>query len=118
MPTFVHFVFAAFLQLWSSWPRALAQQQPFLPSVVPLAVRSPTFSCWLDTKNSSDPMRTWPTFWNDQHDLAWTGYIKVDGIAWHWLGNGGAGNESKWISTAVTPTRTIIRVQAGPMCSM
>ncbi|KAJ7144241.1 hypothetical protein C8R44DRAFT_143399 [Mycena epipterygia] len=103
------------LQLWSSWPSLVHAQQSFFPAAVPLAVRSPTFNCWLDTRNGSNPTNTWPTFWNDQHTLGWAGYIKVDGSTWHWLGNPVPGNASTWISTEITPTRTIITVQAGPM---
>ncbi|KAJ7775994.1 hypothetical protein DFH07DRAFT_951896 [Mycena maculata] len=110
------FISLAFLQLWSSWLPVLAQTpQTFFPPTVPLAVRSPTFNCWLDVHNGTNPMSTWPTFWNDQHILGWAGYIKVDGLAWHWLGDPVPGNASTWISTAVTPTRTILTVQAGPM---
>ncbi|KAJ6598633.1 hypothetical protein B0H10DRAFT_2324189 [Mycena sp. CBHHK59/15] len=47
--------------------------------------------------------------------LGWAGYIKVDGLAWHWLGSPVPGNASTWISTEVTPTRTIITARAGPM---
>ncbi|KAJ7697167.1 hypothetical protein B0H17DRAFT_978707 [Mycena rosella] len=110
-----HFLLLPFglLQLWSSW--SLAQQpQTFFPPAVPLAVRSPTFNCWLDTRNGTNPMANWPVFWNDQHTLGWAGYIKVDGLTWHWLGNP-VGNASTYIGTEITPTRTIITVQAGPM---
>ncbi|KAJ7512010.1 hypothetical protein B0H11DRAFT_721093 [Mycena galericulata] len=105
----------AFLQLWSSWLSALAQQQSFFPPAVPVAVRSPTFNCWLDTRNGSNPLlNVWPTFWNDEHILGWAGYIKVDGLTWNWLGFP-VGNTSTLISTEITPTRTILTVQAGPM---
>ncbi|KAJ6606126.1 hypothetical protein DFH09DRAFT_1017068 [Mycena vulgaris] len=103
------------LQLWSSRLLPASAQQSFFPSAVPLAVRSPTFSCWLNTYNGSNPMNTWPTFWNDQHILGWAGYIKVDGRTWNWLGAPIAGNMSTWINTDITPTRTIITVRAGPM---
>ncbi|KAJ7924038.1 DUF1793-domain-containing protein [Mycena leptocephala] len=103
------------LQLCSSWFTPAYAQQTFFPSAVPLAVRSPTLNCWLDTSSGTNPMTTWPTFWNRQHTLAWTGYIKVDGLTWHWLGNPVPGNASTWLTTEVTPTRTILTVQAGPM---
>ncbi|KAJ7091741.1 hypothetical protein C8R44DRAFT_719651 [Mycena epipterygia] len=103
------------LQLWSGWLTPASAQQSFFPSAVPLAVRSPTFSCWLDTRNGSNPMTTWPTFWNHQHILGWAGSIKVDGSTWNWLGDSTSGNASTWINTEITPTRTIITVQAGPM---
>jgi hypothetical protein len=47
--------------------------------------------------------------------LGWAGYIKVDGVAWHWLGAPVPGNASTWLQTEITPTRTIISVKAGPM---
>ncbi|KAJ7347211.1 hypothetical protein DFH08DRAFT_808969 [Mycena albidolilacea] len=103
------------LQFWSNWIAPALAQQTFFPSAVPLAVRTPTFSCWLDTRNGSNPMSTWPQFWNDQHVLGWAGYIKVDGMAYHWLGQPIPGNASTWLATTVTPTRTILTVQAGPM---
>ncbi|KAJ7927321.1 hypothetical protein B0H13DRAFT_2556868 [Mycena leptocephala] len=103
------------LQLCSSWFTPAHAHQTFFPSAVPLAVRSPTLNCWLDTSSGTNPMTTWPTFWNRQHMLAWAGYIKVDGLTWHWLGNPGPGNASTWLATEVTPTRTILTVQAGPM---
>ncbi|KAJ6584202.1 hypothetical protein B0H10DRAFT_1833148 [Mycena sp. CBHHK59/15] len=106
------------LHLWGSLPTQVSGQQTFFPTSVLLAVRSPTFNCWLDFHNGSNPMSTWPTLWNDQHRsqiLGWAGYIKVDGLAWHWLGSPVPGNASTWISTEVTPTRTIITARAGPM---
>ncbi|KAJ6467832.1 DUF1793-domain-containing protein [Mycena sanguinolenta] len=103
------------LQLWTKWIASALAQQTFFPSAVPLAVRTPTSNCWLDTRNGSNPMTTWPTFWNDQHILGWAGYIKVDGLTYHWLGSPVPGNASTWIETQVTPTQTILTVQAGPM---
>ncbi|KAF7326594.1 hypothetical protein MSAN_02502900 [Mycena sanguinolenta] len=103
------------LQLWTNWIASAFAQQTFFPSAVPLAVRTPTSNCWLDTRNGSNPMTTWPTFWNDQHILGWAGYIKVDGLTYHWLGSPVPGNASTWIETQVTPTQTILTVQAGPM---
>ncbi|KAJ6528989.1 hypothetical protein B0H19DRAFT_1333719, partial [Mycena capillaripes] len=87
----------------------------FFPSAVPLAVRSPSFSCWLDTYNGSNPVYNWPRFQKDQHTLGWAGFLKVDGLTWNWLGDSPSGNKSTWINTDITPTRTIITVQAGPM---
>ncbi|KAJ7884201.1 DUF1793-domain-containing protein [Mycena olivaceomarginata] len=108
-------VFLGILQLWSNWFSPTFAQQTFFPAAVPLAVRTPTFNCWLNTSNGSNPMATWPTFWNDQHTLGWAGSIKVDGLTYHWLGQPGGGNASIWLATEVTPTRTIITAQAGPM---
>ncbi|KAJ6479162.1 hypothetical protein DFH09DRAFT_1215072, partial [Mycena vulgaris] len=103
------------LQLLNGWPSLALAQQTFFPPAVPLAVRSPTFNCWLDTQSGSNPMNTWPRLWNDNHILGWAGYIKVDGSTWQWLGKPGGSNASTWISTEITPTRTIMTVKAGPM---
>ncbi|KAJ7793493.1 hypothetical protein B0H14DRAFT_2393450 [Mycena olivaceomarginata] len=106
------------LLFWSNWITLALTQQTFFPSAVPLAVRTPTFNCWLDTRNGTNPMDTWPTFWNDQHILGWAGYIKVDGTTYRWLGRPVSGiydNASAWLATEITPTRTILTVQAGPM---
>ncbi|KAJ7333362.1 hypothetical protein DFH08DRAFT_1083785 [Mycena albidolilacea] len=106
------------LLFWSNWITLALTQQTFFPSAVPLAVRTPTFNCWLDTRNGTNPIDTWPTFWNDQHILGWAGYIKVDGTTYRWLGSPVSGihdNASVWLATEVTPTRTILTVQAGPM---
>ncbi|KAJ7064034.1 DUF1793-domain-containing protein [Mycena amicta] len=103
------------LLLLVSIPDASAQPQTFFPPAVPLAVRSPAFNTWLDTRNGANPMTTWPTFWNDEHIDGWAGYIRVDGVAYHWLGNPVPGQASSWRGTTITPTRTILNVQAGPM---
>ncbi|KAJ7249889.1 hypothetical protein C8J57DRAFT_1355899 [Mycena rebaudengoi] len=103
------------LPLWSFLPSKVDAQQTFFPSTVPLAVRSPTFNCWVDSRNTTTPATAWPFAWNTQRTLGWAGYIKVDGVAWHWLGAPVPGNASTWLQTEVTPTRTIISVKARPM---
>ncbi|KAJ7616952.1 hypothetical protein DFH06DRAFT_1483612 [Mycena polygramma] len=101
------------LHLLSGWLCTAHAQQTFFPSAVPLTVRSPNFSCWLDTHNGSNTMSVWPTFWNN-HTLGWAGYIKVDGLTWHWIGQP-PGNASTWLATQITPTRTVFTLQAGPI---
>ncbi|KAJ6482672.1 hypothetical protein C8R45DRAFT_1099940 [Mycena sanguinolenta] len=103
------------LELWSDCIHPALAQQTFFPSAVPLAVRTPTFNCWLATQNGTNPMVAWPTFWNVQHILGWSGLIKIDGLTYSWLGIPGVGNASKWLETEITPTRTILTVQAGPV---
>ncbi|KAJ7195913.1 hypothetical protein GGX14DRAFT_674126 [Mycena pura] len=109
------FIWTGIFQLWIGWLATALTPQTFFPPSVPLAVRSPTFNAWLNTYGGSNPMKTWPMFWNGNHILGWTGYIKVDDVAWHWLGDPGPGNASTWLSTTITPTRTIFAIQAGPM---
>ncbi|KAF7329563.1 hypothetical protein MKEN_00219200 [Mycena kentingensis (nom. inval.)] len=86
-----------------------------LPPALPLTVRSPTFNIWVDAQGGGNPAGNWPQFWNDQHIMGWAGYIRVDGVAFHWLGAPIPGNSSTFQSATVTPTRTILKVQAGPV---
>ncbi|TCD69631.1 hypothetical protein EIP91_006856 [Steccherinum ochraceum] len=82
-----------------------------IPAFVPLAVRSPYFNCWV---NASSPMLTTPTFWNGLH-LGWTGIVRVDGVAYEWLGgNSPAFNTTTLLGLEFTPTKTIFILQAGP----
>ncbi|KAJ7073128.1 hypothetical protein C8F01DRAFT_269171 [Mycena amicta] len=97
------------------WTILAAARQTFFPPAVPLAVRSPTFNTWLDTRNVVNPMMTFPKFWNDEHIEAWAGYIRIDGVAYRWLGATAEGEPSTWLNTSITPTRTIISFKAGPL---
>ncbi|GBE81170.1 Glutaminase A [Sparassis crispa] len=94
--------------------------QTFYPAAVPLAVRSPYFSAWLPTLNTSLPVsNTWPSFWalnNPSPVLGWAGHIRIDSQTYKWLGNANEPfNVSNLTSTQVTPTRTVFSLQAGPM---
>ncbi|KAF8180898.1 hypothetical protein K438DRAFT_1768092 [Mycena galopus ATCC 62051] len=102
------------LGLWKNWILPAIALQTFFPSAVPLAVRTPTFNCWLATKNGTSPTVTWPRFMNE-HILGWAGLIKIDGLTYSWLGNTSVSNAGKWLETEVTPTRTILTVHAGPV---
>jgi hypothetical protein len=122
-----------YLQLWSSSLVTALTSQPFFPSAVPLAVRSPTFNSWLNTRNGTNLMAEWPKYWNDQkvcipyhcsapcsdcscaQAYSWAGFIRVDGVPYHWLGNYLPVNGSTLLGITVTPTRTILAHQAGPM---
>ncbi|KAJ7915217.1 hypothetical protein B0H13DRAFT_2658900 [Mycena leptocephala] len=103
------------LSVWSNWVSPTIAQQTFFPSAVPLAVRTSTFNAWLDTRNGSNPMIKWPSFWNDQHNFGWVGYIKVDNLTYRWLGGTSPGIASALLATEITPTRTILTVRAGPI---
>ncbi|EKM54240.1 uncharacterized protein PHACADRAFT_54337, partial [Phanerochaete carnosa HHB-10118-sp] len=96
--------------LWTSW--------------VPLAVRSPYLSSWMNTTNlrvgSGAPLapRIWPVFWNNAI-LGWAGHIRVDNdITYIWLGDAGspAGlNSSVLNNIQITPTRTVMSITSGPI---
>ncbi|KAF7314157.1 hypothetical protein HMN09_00575000 [Mycena chlorophos] len=92
--------------------------QTFFPPAVPLAVRSPVFNTWVDTRAGQTPVATWPTFWNDQKARSitgWAGYARVDQVAYHIWGSPTPGTAGTWLGTEITPTRTIFNVQAGAM---
>ncbi|KAF7304072.1 hypothetical protein MIND_00638700 [Mycena indigotica] len=103
------------LLLSEAFLAAAVVPQTFFPPAVPLAVRSPALNTWLDTRGGGNPMTTWPNFWNDQHIDGWAGYIRVNGVAYHWLGSPVPGKAATWVSTSITPTRTILNIIAGPM---
>ncbi|KAJ7596532.1 hypothetical protein C8J56DRAFT_917682 [Mycena floridula] len=87
--------------------------QTFWPAAIPLAVRSPYFNSWLDTRSGNAVQNQWPQFWTDSHILGWAGLVKVDAKTYRWIGN--AGDGTNFTSFQVTPTRTILTVEAGPV---
>ncbi|KAI0930164.1 hypothetical protein AcV5_006948 [Taiwanofungus camphoratus] len=90
--------------------------QTFWPSAVPLAVRSPYFSSWLPIAPTSALTNTWPNFWNDDiYHLGWVGHVRIDGTTYKWLGSSPLANTTNLTAKEITPTRTILTVQAGPM---
>ncbi|KAF8883857.1 hypothetical protein BD779DRAFT_1443590 [Infundibulicybe gibba] len=101
--------YATFLVSTLSFVQA---QAPWLGSI-PLAIRSPHFNCWLPNLG----INSWPAFWNDRNrPLGWTGYIRIDGITWEWLGYSGLVNDrGNLTNTEITPTCTILTFTVGPM---
>ncbi|EMD33465.1 hypothetical protein CERSUDRAFT_98572 [Gelatoporia subvermispora B] len=92
--------------------------QPVWPQVVPVAVRSPYFSCWMLTGTQNAGASTqWPQFWGYVNGgdaiLGWAGLVKVDNITYQWLGLGF--NPANLTDIRLTPTRTIFEMQAGPV---
>ena len=43
----------------------------------------------------------------------WSGYVQVDGVTYQWLGE--SGTKSNLTNTIITPTRSILTIQAGPL---
>ncbi|CAG8221974.1 unnamed protein product [Penicillium salamii] len=62
---------------------------PARPPAIPLAVRSPYLSTWLNVGNDGGNggylAGQWPVFWEDQIN-GWTGMIRVDGSTYTWMG--------------------------------
>ncbi|KAG9223493.1 hypothetical protein CCMSSC00406_0006985 [Pleurotus cornucopiae] len=92
---------------------ALEQDQRLWPAAIPLAVRSPYFSSWMNPTIDTRPPFMWPSFWDGRRILGWANYVRVDGSTWLWLGM--HGNASTFEGVEITPTRSIFTFQAGPM---
>ncbi|KKA18490.1 glutaminase, partial [Rasamsonia emersonii CBS 393.64] len=62
---------------------------PARPPAIPLAVKSPYLSTWLnvgsDGGNGGYLAGQWPVFWSNQI-TGWAGLIRVDGHAYTWMG--------------------------------
>ncbi|KAI0088041.1 hypothetical protein BDY19DRAFT_1057674 [Irpex rosettiformis] len=117
-----------------TWVQAIVLAQgssSLFTSYVPLAVRSPYLSAWLNTTNipfnTTNPFdpnierapSRWPLFYGNANQiLGWAGLIRVDNVTFKFLGNPGApGNLNRSILTdlKLTPTRTILNATAGPV---
>ncbi|KAH9942459.1 uncharacterized protein BXZ73DRAFT_88030 [Epithele typhae] len=105
------------LSLIAALARAQGPVQSFFPAAVPLSVRSPYLSVWLNTQSTSPPASdSWPAFQATGGIYGWAGKIRVDGTAYAWLGADRIpANQSIVNNVQITPTRTIYVMQAGPM---
>ncbi|KAF4584568.1 hypothetical protein EYR38_001797 [Pleurotus pulmonarius] len=92
---------------------AQEQTQRLWPAAIPLAVRSPYFSSWMNPTVDTGPPFMWASFWDGTRTLGWANYVRVDGTTWLWLGR--YGNASTIKGVEITPTRSIFTFQAGPM---
>ncbi|KAH8671259.1 glutaminase GtaA [Xylariales sp. PMI_506] len=83
------FLAATLVGLAAEFASSASTFDPARPPAVPLAVRSPYLSTWLndgsDGGNGGYLAGAWPTFWTGQV-TAWTGLIRVDGIPYTWMG--------------------------------
>ncbi len=88
---------------------------PIRPAAVPLAVRSPYLSTWLETSNLPG---TWPTFWTNRI-TAMAGIAIIDGTAYVFMGNPAIPDQPPFptmhqTSLVVSPTRSTFTLeQAG-----
>jgi len=87
---------------------------PVRPPAVPLAVRSPYLSAWLDNDNLPG---TWPTFWTGRVN-AMSGIARIDGTSYVFMGNPGLPDKPPFptmrqISLTVTATKSTFVLQQG-----
>ncbi|KAJ5510299.1 hypothetical protein N7453_002402 [Penicillium expansum] len=78
--------------LVASFASSIGAQSTFSPArppAIPLAVRSPYLSTWLDVGsdggNGGYLAGQWPVFWQNQI-TGWAGMIRVDGNTYTWMG--------------------------------
>lgn len=84
------------------------------PPAYPLAVRNPFTNLWLAHNVLPG---NWPTFWTGSIK-GWTGLIRVDNIAYTWMGNPRIDGEPAAIianqtQVITTPTQTHFFLKAG-----
>ncbi|EJU00939.1 DUF1793-domain-containing protein [Dacryopinax primogenitus] len=92
---------------------------PFNPLSIPLAVRSPSLSCWLPGGNDGGNLAgQWPEFWTGA-TLGWAGYVRVDNTTYVYMGAPSVPNLSPPLATqtnfAFTSTQSIFKLNAGPI---
>ncbi|KAG8715007.1 hypothetical protein FRC11_006163 [Ceratobasidium sp. 423] len=93
------------------------QSTPFNPPAIPLAVRSPYLSAWLQGGNSGGRLNgQWPTFWTGSI-LGWAGYIRVDGQVYTFLGapNVAGATLATQKKMQFTATKSTFVLGAGPV---
>ncbi|KAF9008954.1 DUF1793-domain-containing protein [Cyathus striatus] len=91
---------------------------PFNPPAIPLAVRTPYLSAWLPQGSGAALNDVWPTFWTGSI-LGWCGFVKVDGVAYSFLGAPGVPgvNFNKAVQKQIefTATKSTFVLSAGPV---
>ncbi|KAB5594674.1 hypothetical protein CTheo_1821 [Ceratobasidium theobromae] len=93
------------------------QPTPFNPPAIPLAVRSPYLSCWLQGGNTGGRLNgQWPTFWTGSI-LGWAGYVRVDGQVYTFLGlpNIAGATQATQKKMQFTATKSTFVLSAGPV---
>ncbi|KAL8280409.1 hypothetical protein RQP46_007057 [Phenoliferia psychrophenolica] len=91
--------------------------QPLNPPSIPLSVRSPYNSAWLNQGGSGVALNdAWAKFWTGSA-LGWTGLIKCDGVTYSWLGAPSIGGIKKatQVAFSYTSTASTFVLTAGPI---
>ncbi|KAL0061631.1 hypothetical protein AAF712_011548 [Marasmius tenuissimus] len=102
----------------------MTTSQSFFPSALPIINRSPYLNVWSDATGLKP--NNWPTFWTSNHTLSWSGFIRVDGDLYEWLGaamtnptlkftlaDGKKKDRATLNDVIITPTRTVYVMTAG-----
>ncbi|KAI0683606.1 DUF1793-domain-containing protein [Cytidiella melzeri] len=99
-------------------PAATWTSTPFSPASVPLAVRSPYLSAWLNQGAGTALNADWPKFWTGSI-VGWAGYVNVDGTSYNFLGvpsvPGTTTQKAVQKSLTFTSTQSTFILSAGPI---
>ncbi|KAF9268096.1 DUF1793-domain-containing protein [Marasmius fiardii PR-910] len=111
-------IFFSFLHFHSVYSLSWSAT-PFNPPSIPLAVRTPYLSTWLNQQKEGTALNgAWPTFWNGR-TLGWAGFVRVDGKAYSYLGdpqtNGSPFEKATQKSFEFTSTQSTFVLSAGPV---
>ncbi|THU81541.1 hypothetical protein K435DRAFT_693318 [Dendrothele bispora CBS 962.96] len=88
--------------------------QNFQPFSYPLAIRSPYLNAWHNIPtNVTTLSQDYTKHWNGK-SFSWSGFMRIDGSTWNWLGNV-SGNRTTIQSSKITPTRSIFTLSVGNM---
>ncbi|KAF9019246.1 DUF1793-domain-containing protein [Hymenopellis radicata] len=107
------------VSILASYVHALAwTATPFNPPSIPLAVRTPYLSAWLPQGSGVALNDAWPTFWTGSI-LGWAGFVKVDGVAYSFLGapsvSGASFQKAVQTDFEFTATQSNFKLTAGPI---
>lgn len=91
--------------------------QQLLAPAWPLAVKNPYLNTWYQAGTRPGPLNfVWPNFW-DISITGWYCHVQVDGVPYRLMGDSiiSISNTSRQSPVQITPTQTIIEVEAGPV---
>ncbi|KAF9039547.1 DUF1793-domain-containing protein [Hymenopellis radicata] len=106
-------LFDVLLLLCLGLPAFVIAQGSLWPAALPLAVRSPYLNSYINSVAGTTLPNQWPTFWNENRILGWSGWIRVDGTTYELWGQ--SGTTTNLTNVEITPTRTKLSITAGTM---
>ncbi|KAF9791272.1 hypothetical protein BJ322DRAFT_439174 [Thelephora terrestris] len=106
----------SFLQLLFAASFAFAQNwtvTPFIPPATPLAVRGPYLQSWMNQGVTNGSLNSGWQSYRDGSKLTWTGFLRVDGQLFDWMGDRQNYTPAVQKETVFTSTKTVITMTCG-----
>ncbi|EJD38416.1 DUF1793-domain-containing protein [Auricularia subglabra TFB-10046 SS5] len=109
------FLLASGIHLVTGAPQT-GRKASFVPSAIPLTVRSPYLSAW-QHGGDSHLYGSWASFSDSKRILGWTGYAAVDGKVYLTMGSPGTGapNTANQTGFYMTATSSVFTLVTGPV---